>query len=135
MTTHGIAQDVNDQRPLKVLVVDDIEIVLRVLGRMLRAAGHVGVCETSGEAALARLEALREPIDCLVTDMHLPGMSGLALAAAVRARLPAVPIVLLSGDIVHDPVLEHLGEKFMLLQKPVANRTFITAIETLCAEP
>jgi CheY-like chemotaxis protein len=79
-----------------VLLVEDDDLIRRTTAEMLREAG----CELrearSAEEAL-KLLAL-DGVDVLLTDVGLPGLSGLELAQAARARRPDVCVVLASGD-------------------------------------
>jgi PAS domain S-box-containing protein len=80
-----------------VVYVDDHELMLHTIGPWLQRQGYrVSVYADP----LAALEALRlAPMDCdiVVTDFNMPGLSGLALAEALRALRPDLPIVLSSG--------------------------------------
>jgi CheY-like chemotaxis protein len=82
-------------RKLRVLAVDDDGLVLLNTVMSLEEEGHAVRSAYSGTEALAMLEA--EPFDLLVTDQGMPGMTGIELMAAVRGRLPGLPIVLVTG--------------------------------------
>src|SRR3954471_9107910 len=76
-----------------VLVVEDADAVRVLTGRLLYAAGYQVVSVESGAVALERLDAA----DVLVTDVVMPGMSGVELAVAARERRPGLPVVFVSG--------------------------------------
>ena len=80
----------------RVLLVDDDVAVLRVLEQILSAAGFaVRSATTGGEA----LEAARGGgFDLLVTDLSMPGMTGPDLALGVRALIPEIPVLFVSGN-------------------------------------
>jgi two-component system OmpR family response regulator len=78
-----------------VLVVDDEAEVCELVARTLTRAGHEVLTATTGEAAVALLDA--GPIDCLVVDKHLPGMHGGEVMAEARRRSPNLAVVLISG--------------------------------------
>jgi PAS domain S-box-containing protein len=80
--------------PLRILAVEDEPEVLDVLRAMLTAAGHTVFTAASGREALDLHE--REPVDLVITDLGMPGMTGLALAAEIKRRR-AVPVLLLTG--------------------------------------
>jgi len=80
--------------PLRVLAVEDEPEVLDLLRAMLAHAGHAVFGAASGREALALYE--REPVDVVITDLGMPGMTGRALAAELKRRRP-VPVVLLTG--------------------------------------
>jgi PAS domain S-box-containing protein len=76
-----------------VLVVEDADAVRVLTGRLLYAAGYQVVSVESGAVALERLDAA----DVLVTDVVMPGMSGVELAVTARERRPELPVVFVSG--------------------------------------
>lgn len=79
-----------------VLLVDDDSAVREVTASMLREAGHRVIDVGSGGAALATVE--HEPhIDVLVADFAMPGMNGAEVARRVRRKLPALPVLFITG--------------------------------------
>jgi CheY-like chemotaxis protein len=82
---------------LRVLVAEDEEALRQVVRRMLELSGHMVTDAASGEAALAALERSDQGIDLLVSDVMMPGMSGVELAEKVAARLPQVRVLYISG--------------------------------------
>jgi two-component system response regulator AtoC len=83
--------------PLKgsVLLVDDDPAVAKVLGALLAQAGLTVHTAKSGTEALALLG--HKPIDVVVSDVRMPGMSGLELLGEVTRGWPGVPIVLMTA--------------------------------------
>ncbi len=83
--------------PLKgnVLLVDDDPAVAKVLGALLGQAGLTVHTATQGQEALALLG--RKPIDVVVSDVRMPGMSGMELLAEVGRSWPDVPVILLTA--------------------------------------
>ena len=72
-----------------LLVVEDDEVLLRGLEALLARAGHSVRSAVSGQAALDTLRTSRaetEPLDLIVTDVLMPGMSGLQLLEVVRSN-------------------------------------------------
>ena len=82
--------------PLRILLVDDEEAVRGALAEMLASAGHTVVAVGEGAEALRHLER-DAAIDLVVTDLVMPAMTGWELAAAVKARWPALPIGVITG--------------------------------------
>jgi signal transduction histidine kinase len=80
----------------KALVVDDEELVRTSTAEMLSDLGYEVVEAGSGEEAIHLLAAGLRP-DLVVTDHLMPGMSGTALARAVRAQLPSARLLIVSG--------------------------------------
>jgi DNA-binding NtrC family response regulator len=84
-------------RSKKVLLVDDDNSVLSLLGETIVAMGHKVVIAHDGPHAL-RLLLRHRSIDCLFTDVVMPnGMSGVQLMAAARAVRPGLPAVIASS--------------------------------------
>ena len=82
----------------RAAVVDDTLVNLRILDRQLRRWGMSPMLFERGADALDWLA--QHPVDVVVTDMHMPEMDGQALAATLRRRLPALPIVLLTSGLL-----------------------------------
>lgn len=80
------------------LLVDDDMLVRASTAAMLGNLGYRVVEASSGEEAMSLL-ARGDHVDLLVTDYLMPGMTGTALARAVRAARPDVPILLVSGYV------------------------------------
>jgi two-component system, cell cycle sensor histidine kinase and response regulator CckA len=78
-----------------VLVVDDEDLVRDVLARMIEDLGYTAVSARDGQSALELVA--RQPVDAVLVDMTMPRMSGTDVIAALRVKLPGVPVVLCSG--------------------------------------
>lgn len=78
-----------------VFIVDDDVSFLRALSRLLRACGFHVVVHTSAEEFLANLQP--DVNGCLVTDLMMPGMDGMALQEALRKAGSPLPILFLTG--------------------------------------
>jgi len=85
----------DNTQPLKVLCVDDNDMVLKALVRLLRSMGCVVTSATTGEQAWHALQAAAH--DLLLTDHDLPGMSGTELAVKIRHHGMRLPIIVMSG--------------------------------------
>lgn len=81
------------QGPL-VAVVDDDPRLLKSLGELLESDGHVVRSFSSAEALLA--EGLSD-LDVLITDIGMPGLSGLELRDLVEKVRPNLPVILITG--------------------------------------
>ncbi len=79
---------------MRILAVEDEPEVLDLVRAMLTHAGHAVLTAASGREALTIFN--RESVDLIITDLGMPGMTGLGLAAELR-RIRRVPIVLLTG--------------------------------------
>ncbi|HJW71241.1 MAG TPA: ATP-binding protein [Geothrix sp.] len=81
---------------LKVLLVDDDELIQSSMQGLLEILGHATVTALSGEEALAKLRDGFQP-DVVILDMNMPGLSGAETLPGIRTLLPAVPVLLATG--------------------------------------
>ena len=81
---------------LNVLLVDDDELIQSTLQVVLEVLGHTVVTASSGEKALAKLEAGFQP-DVVILDMNMPGLGGTGTLPRLRALRPTVPVLLATG--------------------------------------
>jgi CheY-like chemotaxis protein/two-component sensor histidine kinase len=88
--------DVEANRPLTVLAVDDDALVLMNTTAMLEDMGHRVVEAMSGAEALDLIRSTPD-LDVVVTDYAMPRMTGRELIAAVHAHRPGLPIILATG--------------------------------------
>ena len=79
----------------RVLVVEDDQVLGRLLADLLRQADYAPEHVATGELAMHELKAGR--FDLVLTDLRLPGMDGLALLSKVTGRWPDVPVVVLTA--------------------------------------
>ncbi|WP_313705303.1 response regulator [Massilia sp.] len=98
----------------RILVVEDDPDTRALACELLCALGHDASGSASAEDALARLRD--HPVDVLFTDLNLPGMTGIELAARASAAWPALKVVLASGE--GKSVVLPAGSGIVLLPKP-----------------
>jgi DNA-binding response OmpR family regulator len=106
-------------RPV-VLVVDDESVIADTLAEILTRSGYKGVAQYDGDSALET--ALLNPPEMLITDVVLPGMTGIELAISVRRIFPDCKIILFSGQASTADLLANAradGHHFTLLNKPL----------------
>ncbi|WP_068862190.1 response regulator [Erythrobacter dokdonensis] len=81
----------------KVLLVEDEDMVRAVAERALVRAGYEVRACASGEEGLAAIAEPGAAFDIVVSDVVMPGMDGPAMVRAIRAQLPAMPVLFMSG--------------------------------------
>jgi two-component system, NtrC family, response regulator HydG len=79
----------------RILVVDDEPLVCDAVKMMLNFDGHIVKTAGNGKDALAMLEAGQ--FDLVITDFEMPAMKGDELAAAIKARAPNQPVVMITA--------------------------------------
>jgi len=105
-----------------ILLVEDEEVVRLMLVEVLTRQGYTVLDAGRGAAALALAESTAKPVDLLVSDMSMPGMTGWDLAQSLRKRRPGIPVLFMSGYNDHetacwgrmDPPARHLYKPFSL---------------------
>jgi two-component system, cell cycle sensor histidine kinase and response regulator CckA len=117
----------------QVLLVDDEEGVRELLGTVLERNGFVVQSAASAEAALQILS--NASFDVLLTDIVLPGMTGIELARRVLAQAPRTRVLFISG-YTGDAVLDaaDLGAAPNFIQKPFGSRVLVARLRSLLAE-
>ena len=114
----------------RVLFVDDEPNILGAMRRMIRMhrpSWNI-LCAQSGESAL---ECLNEnPVDVVVSDMMMPGMTGGELLEKIRQRFPGTLRIALSGQVGLPEVLESIRCVHHYISKPCSAETLAEKIET-----
>jgi CheY-like chemotaxis protein len=121
-------EDTSAYRPV-VLVVDDESAIADTLTEILSRSGYAAMTAYDGNDALET--ALMTPPEMLITDVILPGMSGVELAITVRRIFPDCKILLFSGQASTADLLtsaKREGHHFTLLSKPVHPRDLLKCV-------
>jgi two-component system cell cycle sensor histidine kinase/response regulator CckA len=108
------------RRPATILLVEDEPRVQRVVQRMLEHLGYGVRAAASAVEALRIATAMPQPPDVVLTDVIMPGESGLALGEQLAERWPEIKVLYMSGytdDEIHRRGL--LGPGTVLLEKPL----------------
>ena len=111
----------------RIAVVDDEAPVRTALGRLLRLADYEVATFGSGEEFLASLAA--RPPDCVILDVHMPGLSGFDVQSRLRIAHVDVPVVFItaSDDLALGRAVSEAGG-VRLLRKPFSNDELLDAI-------
>jgi two-component system cell cycle sensor histidine kinase/response regulator CckA len=116
-----------------ILVVDDEGDVRRILCDVLRIASFEILEARGGAEALEVAREFKGSIDLLLTDVVMPGLSGPALAAQLRATRPDIDVLFMSG-YTERSLLSELGARDHYLQKPfLPGELFVQVREILNA--
>ncbi len=117
----------------RVLVIDDETSILNTLQILLRGEGFQVTVRSSGREAMDCWDD--EPPDLVLSDIRMPGFTGMEVLAAVRDRDPNVPVILMTAQASLQSAIEAVNRgAFYYLQKPFANDDLVTlcrrAVET-----
>ena len=120
------------QGSLKVLLVDDDELIQSSLQALLERLGHTVVTAAqSGEEALVMLEAGLDP-GLVILDMNMPGLGGVGTLPRLRALRPKLPVLLATGRIDQTALtLASAHPGVTLLSKPFGLRELQKHIENI----
>jgi CheY-like chemotaxis protein len=119
-----------------VLVVDDERVIADTLSIILSKSGFSTMTAYDGARAL-ELAQDRTP-DLLISDVMMPGMTGIDLAIKVTQTIPGCKVLLFSGQAATVDLLEqarHAGHNFTTLTKPVHPTDMLKRISECLAEP
>ncbi len=116
-----------DLKGLRIMVVDDDPAVRTVLTRSVERSGGVVEPAEDAEAALERLAA--SDYDVVLSDISMPGKSGISLARDIRIRWPSLVVVLVSGAELDDWESEAAaGSADAFLRKPFEIQTLVSVV-------
>lgn len=128
--------DTGECRPI-VLVVDDESAIADTVTEILSRNGYAAMAAYDGNDALET--ALLTPPELVITDVMLPGMTGVELAITIRRIFPDCKILLCSGQIAALDLLTSArsqGHHFTLLTKPVHPKEMLARVaQCLRREP
>jgi DNA-binding response OmpR family regulator len=115
-----------------VMVVDDERLIADTLSAIFTKVGFETMTAYDGESALALARKIQPTI--LVSDVCLPGMNGIALAAAITEVIPECKILLLSANVAAAEevmALYESGCEFHFLAKPVHPTILVDRVANL----
>src|ERR1017187_4747672 len=119
----------------QIFVVDDEKTIADTLAVILRKSGYEASAFYDAETALAQLESCSPEL--VISDVVMPGMSGLAMAVFIRERHPECKVLLFSGQAGTLNILEmvrKLGYDFELLAKPIHPTDLLAKVASIGQE-
>ena len=115
------------ERSLRVMIVDDEEVLRDVLEVVLRREGFDVVLAASGEEALSLLDG--DEIDLVILDVMLPGISGIDTLRAIRISNPMLPVVVITAFSSIDGAIEAMKfGAFHYIPKPFKNEEVVLTV-------
>lgn len=118
----------------KILFVDDEKDLTLATGKLLRKLGYDVITAANGLAALDTFTAQANDFDLVITDLDMPGITGIELAKQIVAVRPEVPIILCTGFASEftQESLDELGIR-SLIRKPVIPSELSTVVNAVIA--
>src|SRR5215208_4505092 len=112
---------------MRILIVDDEEVLRDVLEAVLRREGFDVVLAASGEEALSVLDA--EDVDLVILDIMLPGISGIDTLRSMRISNPHLPVIIITAFSSIDGAIEAMKHgAFHYIPKPFKNEEVVLTV-------
>jgi DNA-binding response OmpR family regulator len=119
-----------------ILLIEDDASAAKALSKHLEKVGHTVLALSSGEAALAYLDAEAQLPDAVLCDLGLPGVSGVVVVEAIRAsdRSAKLPVICSSSQKgMHDHALALEAGADAFIEKPIKPATLEATLARLLA--
>lgn len=122
-------------RPGRVLVVDDLDLVLDFTKDFMEESGYEVLVASSAEQAVEVLEGTQAPVDVVFTDYNMTGKTGLELIKEVSSRWPRTKFILVSGYL-EDTLRSQIERQYpaRVLPKPFTMREAADLIAEMLRE-
>lgn len=121
----------------KILIVDDSQTLRDDLRKVLTGGGHIVIEAENGVAGLAQLEANRDSVALIMSDVNMPEMDGLTMCHKIKERgLSKAPIIMLTTEASVDlkAKAKELGVRAWVT-KPYVAAKLLAGIEKIVAGP
>jgi DNA-binding NtrC family response regulator len=112
---------------MRILIVDDEEVLRDVLDAVLRREGFEVLFAASGEECLSVLDD--EEVDLVILDIMLPGISGIDTLRALRVSNPSLPVIIITAFSSIDGAIEAMKQgAFHYIPKPFKNEEVVITV-------
>jgi len=112
---------------MRILIVDDEEVLRDVLDAVLRREGFDIIAAASGEEALNVLDS--EEVDLVILDVMLPGISGIDTLRAIRIANPNLPVIVITAFSSIDGAIDAMKQgAFHYIPKPFKNEEVVLTV-------
>lgn len=116
-----------------ILVVDDTDLVLKVVAAILAAANFVVLQAISGPAAISLAAQYSGAIHLLLSDVNMPGMSGPRLGELLKETRPDLRVMLMSGYAEGNLLVLNYGWAF--IEKPFVAAKLVEMVNSVLRSP
>ncbi|MBI3726540.1 response regulator [bacterium] len=118
----------------RVLIAEDEPGIRTILVRLLESDGYAAAAFPDGQAALSHLVSGGN-YDLVITDINMPLLSGEELLREIKARLPSVPVVIITAVPDPDTIEECFkNDAYRFLRKPFTRDQLLTVVKAALAE-
>jgi PAS domain S-box-containing protein len=131
ISVHERVAPAGARRSVSLLLVDDDDAVRGVIATILRRAGHEVTVAENATQALQAAAAMQDRLELLITDVVMPGMSGVELSRELQSRIPGLKVLLISGYPGRPDAVTGDGAGLDYLAKPVTPKQLLERIDQL----
>jgi two-component system response regulator FixJ len=118
--------NVSDRKPV-VAIIDDDELLIKLLSTVLTTAGFAVQSHTAPQSFLKGYDASQP--GCLVSDIQMPGMTGLQLQQHLNMLGAVSPVIFLTGNADVSMAVEAMRQgAFDFLEKPISNQALVDSV-------
>ena len=104
---------------MKILVVDDEQMILDLVVRILKKGNYEAITTSSGKDSISIFEQNKEKIDIVILDHNMPDIKGVEILRAIRKIKPELPCLYSSGEVnIKEKIPEELKNNTYFLVKP-----------------
>ncbi len=119
---------------MKVLIIDDEQMILSLAERILKREGYEVITADSGGAGIEVFKNQSDTIDCLLLDLTLDDMHGFDVLREVRSIKPSIACIISSGQGIEGiDFPAELRKRTTFLEKPYRSKQLTAMIEELLA--
>jgi len=118
-------------QPKTILVVDDDESIRKFVSRILGQQGYKVLLAASGEEALVQSREYKGVVHLLLSNIQMPGITGIELGAQINVERPELRVMLMSG---YTSGMLVLNESWHFLHKPFIPAQLLTLVSKILSE-
>ena len=116
------------EQALRILLIDDEEVIHRSVGRFLERMGYQVTCAHSAEEGLRVFQD--QPVDIVISDIKMPGMGGIRMLDALEGLGQDTEVILMTGYADLDTAIHALRKgAFDFFQKPVVMQELVACLQ------
>lgn len=117
---------------MRILVIDDEEMIRTLAVKILERAGHAILTAESGREGLELVQRNPDMIDVAIVDHTMPGMTGMETIREIRRFSGSLPCILSSGHIIsQETIPEDIRDRTYVLQKPYRPQNLIDKVSVV----
>ncbi|MCP4748639.1 MAG: response regulator [Desulfobacteraceae bacterium] len=102
----------------KILIIDDTDEILLALCKYFEQKDYDVISATNGLDGLKMIEAEKDELDIIITDLVLPNISGVAVISIVKKKFPHLPVIAITGWGEHPESLAKEAKADIVMEKP-----------------